>query len=199
MKCLKEWVRPKFGKDTVFIFVVWQDEMVSINSGVPPIYTPRRSFHLRYPCISVHPPSLLNYILGGSEQASLEMHLEAEIKWTEWCTWRPWSIEFGDALGGSDRASLDMHWEAEMGWTERCTWRPWSIQFGHALGGRNRESLDMHLEAVIERIWTCTWRPRSRELSDALWGCDWSVYAVLGVTSWLWHGEMERDDLTLCS
>jgi len=25
------------------------------------------------------------------------------------------------------------------------------------------------------------------------------VYAVLGVNSWSWHGEMERDDLTLCS
>jgi len=26
-----------------------------------------------------------------------------------------------------------------------------------------------------------------------------SVYAVLGVYSWSWHGEMKRDDLTLCS
>jgi len=27
----------------------------------------------------------------------------------------------------------------------------------------------------------------------------YSVYAVLGVNSWSWHGEIERDDLTLCS
>ena len=25
------------------------------------------------------------------------------------------------------------------------------------------------------------------------------MYAVLGVNSRLWHGEIERDDLTLCS
>jgi hypothetical protein len=54
--------------------------MLSIYPGVSRIYTPRRSFHLRYPCISVHPPSLLNYILGGRDRASLEMHLEAEIE-----------------------------------------------------------------------------------------------------------------------
>jgi len=28
--------------------------------------------------------------LRGRDRASLEMHLEAEIKWTQWCTWRPW-------------------------------------------------------------------------------------------------------------
>jgi len=27
----------------------------------------------------------------------------------------------------------------------------------------------------------------------------YSVYAVLGVNSLSWHGEIERDDLTLCS
>jgi len=27
----------------------------------------------------------------------------------------------------------------------------------------------------------------------------YSVYALLGVNSWSWHGEMERDDLTFCS
>jgi len=27
----------------------------------------------------------------------------------------------------------------------------------------------------------------------------YSVYAVLSVNSWSWHGEIERDDLTLCS
>ena len=39
--------------------------------------------------ISVHPPSLLHDILGGSDRASLEMHLEAEIEWTERFTSRP--------------------------------------------------------------------------------------------------------------
>ena len=30
--------------------------------------------------------------LRGCDRASLEMHLEVEIEWTESCTWRPWSI-----------------------------------------------------------------------------------------------------------
>jgi len=54
--------------------------MLSIYPGVSRIHTPRRSFHLRYPCITVHPLLLLNYILGGRDQASLEMHLEAVIE-----------------------------------------------------------------------------------------------------------------------
>jgi hypothetical protein len=54
--------------------------MLSIYPGVSQMYTPHGSFHLRYPCIFVHPPSLLNDILGGRDRASLEMHLEAEIE-----------------------------------------------------------------------------------------------------------------------
>jgi len=266
---------------------------LSIYPGVSRIYTPRRSFQLRYPCISVQPPSLLNDILGGRDWASLEMHLEAEIEWSERCTWRPWSIKFGDALGGRgrvnsemhfeaviervwrcnwgprlselrdtlrgrdqaslemhletkiewtesctwgrDRASLEMHLVAEIEWTESCTWRTWSIEFGDALGGCDRASLEMHLQAMIERDWRSTWRRsiwrearwqltlyslvnlllwECRELSTISaerWETGWEwetvdlgmmlylVYAVLGVNSWLWHGEIERDDLTSCS
>jgi hypothetical protein len=33
--------------------------------------------------------------------------------------------------------------------------------------------------------------------------CNWctlySVYAILGGNTWSWHGERERDDLTMCS
>jgi hypothetical protein len=54
--------------------------MLSIYPGVSRIYTLRRSFRLRYPCMSVHPPSLLNDILGGRDRARLEKHLEAEIE-----------------------------------------------------------------------------------------------------------------------
>jgi len=67
-----------------------ENEMLSIYSRVSRIYTPHRSFHLHYPCISVHPPSLLNDILGGCDCTRLEMHLEAEIEWPEKCTCRPW-------------------------------------------------------------------------------------------------------------
>ena len=94
--------------------------------------------------------------LGGRDWVSLEMHLEAEVEWTDRCTWRPWSIEFGDALGGRDRASLEMHLEVEMEWTQRCSWRSWSSEFGHALGNRDRVNWEMHLEAMIEGVWRCT-------------------------------------------
>jgi len=53
---------------------------LSIYPGVTRIYTPRRSFHLRYLYISVHPLSLLNNILEGRDGASLEMHLKAGIE-----------------------------------------------------------------------------------------------------------------------
>ena len=73
--------------------------MMSIYSGVCRVYTPDHSVHLCYPCISVQPPSLLEDeldraclrctwrlgsrelrdALGGRDQASLEMHLEAMI------------------------------------------------------------------------------------------------------------------------
>jgi len=177
MKSRKEWVRPKVGNDSVCIFFVWQDEMKMrccqcIFPGVSRIYSPRRSFHLRYRCISLYPPSLLNDILGGRDRSSLEMHLEAEIEWTERCSWRPWSIELRAALGGRDRASLEMHLEAEIEGTERCTWRPWSIEFGDALGGQGGVNSEIHFEAVFERVWTCNWRPRLSELKDPLWGCD---------------------------
>jgi len=122
--------------------------------------------------------------LGGRDRVNWEMDLEAAMErvwrricrprssWTQRCTWRPTSSEFGDAFGGRDRV------------TQRCTWRPWWSEFGDALGGRDRVNSEMHLEAVIERVWRftrrprtswtqrCTWRPRSRELGDALGGRD---------------------------
>jgi len=115
-------------------------------------YTPRHSFHLRYLCISIHPLSFLNDILGGRDWASLEMHLESEIEWTERCTWRPWSIEFGDALGGRDGASLEMHLETKVEWTQRCTFRPWLSEFGDAIEDRDGVNSEMHLGAVRERV-----------------------------------------------
>ena len=149
-----------------------ENEMMSIYPGVSRIYTPRRSFHLRYPCISIHPPSFLNDVLGGRDQASSEMHLEARIEWTQRYTPRPWASEFGDAHWGRDPASLEMQLETDIEWTQRCTWRPWSSEFGDALRGRDRVNSEMHLEAVIEQVWRCTGRPWSSECGDAHWGRD---------------------------
>jgi len=82
------------------------------------------------------------------------MHLAAIIV----RTWRPWSVEFGDALGDDDRVNSEMQLEAVIERDWRCTWRPYSSEFGYALGGCDRASLEMHLEAMIEQDWRSTWR-----------------------------------------
>jgi len=89
--------------------------------------------------------------LGGRDRSSLEMHLEAEMVWTQRCTWRPWSSEFGDALGGPDGVNSEMHLEAVINPVWRYTWSPRAREFGDALGDRDRASLDEYLEAVNGR------------------------------------------------
>jgi len=130
--------------------------------------------HLRYPWISVHPPCLINDVLGGCDRASWDMHLEAEIEWTQRCTWRPGLTELRDALGGRDHVNLEALIESV--W--RYTWWLWLSEFGDALGGRNRASLEIHLEAVIERVWRCTWRPWSSEIGRVLGGGRWTARPV---------------------
>ena len=120
-----------------------ENEMMSIYPGVSRIWTPCRSVHLRYPCISVHPPSLINDVLGGRDRSSCEMHLEAKIKWTQRRTCRPRSDELGDALGGHDGASLEMRWEALIERVWRCTLRPWSHEVRHAIGDRDWVNSEM--------------------------------------------------------
>jgi len=145
--------------------------------------------------------SELRAALEGRDRASLEMHLEAEIEWTESCTWRPWLIEFGDALGGRDRASLEMDWEAVIERVWRCTCRLWSSEIGGVLGGgRFGGRRDGSWHSIHWLTCNCgnveSWvqlPPRDEKLAGS------GVYAVLGVNSWLWHGEIERDDLTSCS
>jgi len=110
--------------------------------------------HLRYPWISVHPPSLIIDVLGCRDWASWDMHLEAEIEWTQRCPWGRGSTELRVALGGRDRANL----EAVIERVWRYTWWLWLSEFGDALGGCDRVSLEMHLEAVMKWDLTCTWR-----------------------------------------
>ena len=92
--------------------------------GVSQICTPRHSVHLRYCSIPGHPPSLINDVLGGRDQDSWEMHLEAVIERVWRCTLRPWS------------------------WTQRSTGRPLLSEFGDALAGYDRAGLEKYLEAV---------------------------------------------------
>ena len=50
--------------------------------------------------------------LGGCDQASLEMHLEAGIEYLRDTLGGQNQVELRNALGGHDRASLEMHLEA---------------------------------------------------------------------------------------
>ena len=81
------------------------------------------------------------------------MHLEAEIEWTQRCSWRLWQSEFGDALAGRDRVNSAMHLEGMIEKVWRCTLRRWLSEFGDALVGCDRAGLEMHCEAAIERAW----------------------------------------------
>jgi len=86
----------------------WKWDDVYLLRGLPNIYSP-----------SLCPPLLPLYRRRTAVapwwctwSCVLEMHLETEIEWTQRCTWRPWSSDFGDALGGGDRARLDEYFEA---------------------------------------------------------------------------------------
>jgi len=167
--------------------------MLSIYPGVSQTYTPRRSFHLRYPCISVHPLSLLNDILGVRDRSSLEMHWEAVIERVWRCTWRPRWSELRDALGGRDRASLEMHWEAVPERVWRCTCRLWSSEIGGVLGGgRFGGKCDGSGDSINWLTCNCgnveSWvhPPRDEKLAESGrlsilgWCCTWCMlYSVL--------------------
>ena len=133
--------------------------MLSIYPGVCRIYNLCRAFHLGYHIMSVHPPALLQDILAGRDLARLEMHLEAEIEWTERYTPRLWSSEFGDAVGDRGWVNSELHLEAVIVWVCRHTWRPRLSELRCAHPGRDRVSLEMHLEqAMIKRDWRSTSR-----------------------------------------
>ena len=90
------------------------------------------------------------------DRVNSEMHMEAEIKWTQRCTWRPRSSELRDALGGRDLVNSEMHLDAEIEWIQRFIWTPKLSQLRDALGGPDRASWDMHLDAKIKWIQRCT-------------------------------------------
>jgi len=114
--------------------------------------------------------------LGGRDGMKSEMHLETEIKWTQWCTWRLRSSELSDALGGRGRASLDIHLEAKIEWTQ------------------------MHCETLTERVWKYTCRLWSGEIGAVLGGVQfggsrdgswdsihWLTCNCRNVESWVQH------------
>jgi len=85
-----------------------ENEMMSVYFRVWWIYTPWCTFHLCYPCICIHPLSLLTDKLGGRNQVTLVRHLQTEIEWIQLYTLRPWLCSFSDELGDQDRVNSEM-------------------------------------------------------------------------------------------
>jgi len=152
--------------------------------------------------------SVFGDALEGDDRANLQAVIERVWRYTcrpglselRRCTWRLWSTEFSDALWGCDRASLEMHLQAMIEWDWRSNWR-------RSIWRKAWRQLRLYSFVNLE-LWEC------RQLSTTSaerWETGWEretvnvgmmlylVYAVLGVNSWLWHGEIERDDLTSCS
>jgi len=69
---------------SMYLYSYTSTNAISGLAAVCRIYTPRHPVHLRYPCISVQPPSLLEDIL---DRTCLR------------CTWRRRLSELSDALG----------------------------------------------------------------------------------------------------
>ena len=137
----------------------------------------------------------------GCDRASWEMPLEAQMEWTHRCTWRPWRIQFGHALGVWDRVHSEMHSEAmiEQAWSStwrRSNWREarWQLRFYSFVNLKLWECWELSTTTSAER-WETSWERETADLGMMLY----LVSVVLSVNSWLWHGEIERDDLTLCS
>ena len=168
-------------------------------------------------------------IIGGSNQASLEMNWEPEF---EQVSRYP--------LGGRNRVRLEIHLEAAMERDWMITWK--RLMYGlldaetlfisQLCCNRGNVTTGHYLWALMEsfliavncvgrhaRSWWYiqrSTRNHEKEVKTHNYGlmlylvyavlgacCTscmlHSVYAVLRVTSWSWHGEIERDDLTFCS
>jgi len=152
--------------------------MTSIHPEVSRIYTPCRSVNLRSPCISVNLPSLINNVLGRCDRASLEMHLEYEIEWTEVWAGRPWSSEVGDTIRYQERVNPGMYSDTVIEQAWRCNCRQIVTELRTELGVHDRASLEMHFEAEIEWTQRCTWKPRSSEFRDVLGSHEWVSFVM---------------------
>ena len=115
--------------------------------------------------------SALRDALEGQNQASSEIYLETEIKWTQSYT------------SGPAWVSLKMDFESEIKWTPRCTWRSQLSELGDALGGRDHVNWGIYLEAMIDKIWSSTWR-------RLMW--MWLIWRRSIWRQWIWRRQIGR-------
>jgi hypothetical protein len=132
--------------------------------------------HIHTVCLNCGYRRCLKAIQGApdnSDRVNSEIDSAAVIEQVWACSWRPWSINWGDSFGGGNRASLEIHLEAAI---ER-DWRPLSTEFGDALAGHNGASLKI-----------CTWSPWAWDLEGRnRASLDKNLKAVDGQGSGCWH------------
>jgi len=171
---------------SMYLYCYPSTNTISGLAAVCRIYTPRHPVHLRYPCISVQPPSLLEDIL---DRACLR------------CTWSRRLSELRDALGGRDWASLEMHVEAVIERVWRYTWRPWLSEIGWVLGGgrwmacwdsiqqlvNSQPSECDKLTVPLKLLWrTGWWRSIGREVHRKL-----TLHSEVNSKSWQWRDDTQ--------
>jgi len=118
-------------------------------------------------------------------RASLEICLEPVIERDSRCTWRTWSCKNGGVLwggqfgagrlGGRRAGSSDFIYWLTCNCGNVESWVQHGLLRDERLAGSRRQSI-------------MGWRSM-RHL-------PYSVYAILGVNSWSWHGKIVSDDLT---
>jgi len=117
-----------------------------------------------------------------------EMHLEALIERVGRCTWRPWLFGIGGVHGGGRSGGGILGGRCDGSW-DSIHWLTW-----------NRGTVESLVQSGLTRDESLAGSGRQSFLR---WYSTrymlYSVCAVLGVNSISLHGEIHRDDLTLCS
>jgi hypothetical protein len=86
--------------------------------------------------------------LRGSDHVNSQIHVEANVVWTQWYTCRPSSSKCGDGHEGHNYANLVAMTKQVCRWT--LTWKLYELR--DALGGRYVVNIDMKLQAMIKRV-----------------------------------------------
>ena len=103
------------------------------------------------------PASVEIHLDWSAYHMSSQLHLQAEIEYTQWCTWRKWLIECRDVLGGHIRANLLMQLIVVNNWIWRWAWSCGSSELRDAPGRPVLVSVEMHFQAMsvwYSRLWS---------------------------------------------
>jgi len=144
------------------------------------------------------------YAHGGHDRTNLEVVIE----WVWRYNWRPWTSEFGDAhggvLGGGQSGGSSSGGRHDRTWDSMyCLMHNYGnvenwVQHGVPREKRLAGSTSSRSWEDAARHVCSTQGIQVRSICNTQWML-YSVYAALSVNSRSWHGEIERNDFTLCS